>query len=87
MLLEKLNPKVGDTNIILLLQRIPINHKLSFGKSICYHKNEEISTEKNMRFAVVPAQKHVHVAVFIGGSQNRAALFARCVGRVGGQQS
>ena len=30
------------------IKRIPINHKLSFGKSICYHKNEEISTEKNI---------------------------------------
>ena len=27
LLLEKLNPKVGDTNITLLLPRIPMNHK------------------------------------------------------------
>ena len=27
LLLEKLNPKVGDKNIILLLPRIPMNHK------------------------------------------------------------
>ena len=30
LLLEKLNPKVGDTNITLLLPRIPMNHKSKY---------------------------------------------------------